>query len=259
MSLGTSGRSLKRSWLIAALLIWTFAPFARAGITVTSYETLAETNGFAPSLMGPYFAQQTLENVTPALAQVSGDWTGPNADGTPDTWHFVGTAQSNSATTFDSNRYTVTGAGSFEYELDTTADFVDPSSVNIFGPGGVANYNGFFKTDAFTTYAISAQLTQRSRVRFNSLSGLVVFDQSNHTSVPMLVNLTGVIPPGRYQVLFTTSFGTPNLPNGVIHARASGSFDNLTFVVQVPEPRALAVMISIIGTCLRRRGSSRPR
>jgi len=49
------------------LIILLFASAsARAGITVTSYSTTALTNGFAPSLQGPYLEQQTLDNVTPA-------------------------------------------------------------------------------------------------------------------------------------------------------------------------------------------------
>jgi hypothetical protein len=235
-----------RSITLAGLLVATLAAPLTAGIRVTSYSTTALTNGFAPSLQGPYFAQQTLDNVTPALAQVSGDWTGPNADGTPDTWHFVGTSQASSTTTFDANSYTVTAAGSFQYRLDTTGDFIDPSSSSIFGPGGAANYDALFDTDLLTTYSVSAQLNQRGRLRLTSFSGLVVFDQSNPTVNPILVNLLGTMPPGRYNFQATTGVGAPNFPNGINHFEAGGSYENVVFTVRVPEPCPLGAGVAIV-------------
>jgi hypothetical protein len=237
---------------LAAPALIALASPAIAGITVTSYTTTALTNGFAPSLEGPYLAQQTLTNLTPALADVAGDWTGPNEDGTPDTWHWVGASRSSSTTSFDANSYSVTAAGSFEYALDTTVNFIDPRP-NVFSPGAAANYEGFFTTDSPMTYSIVGQLVQRSRVRLNTSSGTIIFNQSNPTSVPMLVNLVGVIPAGQYRVLFTTSFGPPNLPSGANHNEASGSYENANFSVQVPEPIGLSVVTLIAATTLRRR------
>ncbi len=191
--------------------------------------------------------------MSPALAEVSGDWMGPNAGGSTNTWHFVGTSQSSSTTTLDADALTVTAAGSFAYELNTTADFVDPRSSSIFTPGGAATYNGFFNTDVPTTYAITGQLNRWGRVRLNSLDGAVIFDESNHTTIPMTVSASGTIPPGQYRVLIGAGVGAPNLPNGVNHYITSGRYENVVFTVQVPEPNALGVVIAIGGNALRRR------
>jgi hypothetical protein len=246
-------RRFAGAWVVAIFIcaLPALVSPALAGITVTSYTTTALTNGFAPSFQGPYFAQETLENVTPALADVSGDWIGSNSDGTPATWHFVGASQSSSTTTFDANSYTVAADGSFEYELDTTAQFVDPRPT-VLTPGGAANYEGFFNTDVPVAYSIVGLLNQHARVRLNTLSGSVIFNQSNPTSVPMPVNLAGTIPAGQYRVFFTTGVGVPNFPNGVNHFEARGSYEGVIFAVQVPEPTALSLVISIIGASMRR-------
>lgn len=235
--------------LAAALLI---CSSAAAGITVTEYQTVAQVNGYAPVSQTQYYAQQTLVNVSPALAQVSGDWMGTNAGGSTITWHYVGSAQTTSTTTFDASSLTITAAGSFAFRVDTTPDFVDPSSSTIYGPGAAANYEALFNTDVPTTYMISAQLNQRGRVRLNTLGGAVVFDHSNPTPNPTTVNVGGTIAPGQYRVLMTASLGT-QLPNGVNHYVASGSYENVIFTVQVPEPSTLGVVISIIGVTPRRR------
>jgi hypothetical protein len=240
----------------AVLLMWVLCAPAFAGITVTSYQTTAETNGFAPSLQGPYLARQSLENITPALAQVSGDWTGPNEDGTPDTWHYVGTSQASSTTTFDASSYQVTAAGSFAYTLDTTAEFVDPQP-SVFAPGGVGNYNGFFTVGQSAVFSITATLNRLGRVRLNPIGGgPVVFDQTNVTDVPISIHFSGTITPGQYRVLLTAGLAAPNFPNGVNHFTAEGSYQDVVFTVQVPEPNALGVVISIIGARVRRRRPS---
>lgn len=238
---------------LVGLLAWALVSPALAGITVTSYQTVAQVNGYAPVSQTQYFEQQTLTNVSPAMAQVSGDWMGPNAGGKTPTWHYVGSAQAMSTTAFDANSLTITAAGSFAYTVDTTADFVDPGGVTIYRPGAAAEYNGFFNTDEPVTYAITAQLNQWGRVRLNSLDGSVVFDQSNHTMIPMTVSLSGTIPPRQYRVLFTTGLGAPNLPNGANHFEASGSYEDVVFSVQVPEANSFVLAISIIGAILRRR------
>jgi hypothetical protein len=241
-----------RPIILAALLVAILAPQASAGITVTSYQTVAETNGYAPSLQGPYFAQQTLENLSPALAEVSGDWTGPNADGTPDTWHFVGTSQASSTTAFDANSYTVTAAGSFVYELNTSADFVDPRP-SVFSPGGAANYRGFFAIDTAARYVLSIRLNQYSGVSLGSFESGFIFNQFNSSANPVMVQFTGTIAAAHYQILATTGTGPANLPNGINHESASGSFEDLTFVVQVPEPTAFTVGVTIVLGLMRMR------
>jgi len=119
------------------------ASSALAGITVTSYQTLAGANAWAPLGGTQYVDQERAENVSPASVSAAGDWTGTNAGGTTPTWQFVGSAQAVSTTTFDANSLTVTSAGSFAYEITTSPGFVDPRSVSILSPGAGANYNGF--------------------------------------------------------------------------------------------------------------------
>src|SRR5689334_9330281 len=160
---------------------------AFAGLVVTSYQTVALTNAYAPLSQDQYFAQQTLANVSPDTANVSGDWMGPNAGGSTPTWHWVGMSQATSTTAFDANSLTVTAAGSFAYQLDTTADFIDPSSNTIYTPSGAANYDDFFNLDTPSSYSIVAQLNMQGRVRLSSFEGLVVFDRSNHDPTTMLV------------------------------------------------------------------------
>ena len=227
---------------LSGLLVTILSQVTLGGITVTSYETLAETNGFAPSLSGPYFAQQILTNVTPALAEVSGDWMGPNADGTPATWHFVGTSRARSTTTIDANSYTITAAGSFDYELNTTADFVDPQP-SVFAPTGAASYDGHFTVDLPVSYSVNGVLNQWGRVRLAAVGGgTVVFDQANATDKPMVIDLTGTIPPGQYRFLVATGLSAPGFPNGINHFGASGSYEDIRFNVQVPEPSALGLL-----------------
>lgn len=238
---------------IAGLLVAALAPPARAGITVTSYRTVAQVNGYAPVSQAQYYAEQRLENVSPALAEVSGDWMGPNAGGTTNTWHYVGSARSASTTTFNADSLTVTGDASFAYTVDTTPDFIDPGGPTVFRPGAAANYNGFFDTDVSTSYAITARLFQWGRVRLNSLDGSAVFDQTNATTTPLDVSFSGTIPAGAYLVRITASLGAGNLPSGVNHFEAGGGFENATFTVQVPEPNHIVLALWMIGTTLARR------
>jgi hypothetical protein len=239
--------------LVAVLACLVGSP-ALAGLTVTSYRTLAQTNGYAPTNQTQYFAEQRLETISPADAFVSGDWTGPNADGTPDTWHFVGTARATSRTTITPDSYTVeAGEISFAYLIDTTSSFVNPTSINIFGPSGTGQYRGVFETDVPLVYDISAQLNQRGRVRLSTFSGPEIFDENNSSTTPRLLTLTGTIPPGTYQFLATSGLGAANLPAGVNHYERSGSLQNLVFSVRVPEPGApgIAVTTLILATLTR--------
>lgn len=239
--------------LAACLVPCVLAAAARAGITVTSYQTVALTNAFAPLSQDQYFAQQTLANVSPALADVSSDWTGSNAGGSTATWHWVGSAQAMSTTAFDANSLTVTAAGSFVYEFNTTAEFSDPRSSTIYSPAGSANYRGFFETDVPLVYMISVQLNRRGRVRLGSLEGGVVFDYLNLNPAPFFLELSGTIPRGHYDFLASTSLAAPNFPNGVNHFVESGSYENLTLTVQVPEPKTLGLLIVAMAMYCRRR------
>jgi hypothetical protein len=243
--------------LTARLVVVALASPALAGITVTSYQTVGQVNGYAPTSQTKFFEQQTLTNISPAHAEVSGDWMGTNAGGSTITWHYVGSAQTTSTTSFDSDSLTVTAAGSFAYTVDTTAEFVDPGSSTIFRPGAAANYEALFNTDVPTTYTISAQLNLRGRVRLSSFEHGVEFDRFNPSPTPIIVNLGGTIAPGRYHILVTASLGAPNLPNGVNHFSASGSYENVVFTVRVPEPSALGAVIAIIALTVGGRGRSR--
>ena len=50
---------------LAGLIVCALASPALAGITVTSYQTVALSNGFAPTSQTKYFAQETLTDVSP--------------------------------------------------------------------------------------------------------------------------------------------------------------------------------------------------
>lgn len=226
---------------------------AESGLVVTSYRTVAQTNGYAPTNQSQYFAEQRLENVSPAVAEVFGDWTGPNADGTPNTWDFVGHSRASSVTTITPDSFTVEASAHFDYLLKTTLDFVDPLSVNTFAPGGGASYRGFFESDASLSYSISTVLNQWGRVRLSRVGGPEIFDESNPNTSPREVILAGTIPPGRYQLLTTASFSVPNLPAGVNHNNAIGSFDNLSFSVRVPETGLAAIGIALLAQLVARR------
>src|SRR5262245_22068103 len=107
---------------IVVTLLGFVAP-ARGGITVSSYGASALTNAYAPLDRSAYFNEQDANNISPALADVSADWTGTNIAGATTTWHWAGSAHAVSTTTFDGKSLSLTGAGSFSYDLTTTAGF----------------------------------------------------------------------------------------------------------------------------------------
>lgn len=244
-------------WLGVALVLTAAAP-ALGGLVVTTYRSVAQTNGYAPSFT-QYYVEQRLEEVTPALAEVSGDWMGPNADGTPNTWHFVGTSRATSTTTITADSYTVEAAASFSYSLDTTADFVDPSSISIFSPAGAASYRGFFEIDVPAAYTITAQLNQHGRVRLNQIGGPEIFDESNSNPVPHNLSLAGTVPPGRYQFWAVAGLGLGNLFNGVHHIEHSGGFENVFFTVRIPEPEVLGIGAAVVAMMANRQWRCEPR
>src|SRR5262249_36889259 len=99
-------------WFFGVLVLVSASP-ALGGPTLALSRTQAQTNAYAPSSQGPYFAEQVLENASPAHAQIFADWMGSNAGGATNTWHWVGTADATSQTDFDANSLTITGAQSF--------------------------------------------------------------------------------------------------------------------------------------------------
>jgi hypothetical protein len=238
---------------LVPLLVWALASPALAGITVTSYQTVALTNAYAPVGGTQYIDQQVVANVSPAVAKASGDWMGTNAGGSTVTWHYVGMARANSTTAADANILGIAAAGSFSYEITTTAEFIDPRSSSIYTPAAAANYEAFFNTNITTTYAISVELRQWSKVFFGSTEVGFIFNEINHSPTPRLIQLSGTIPAGHYQIGASAGLGAPNLPNGVNHFLASGSFEDLRFTVEVPEPNTLAIAVTMIAQATRRR------
>src|SRR5437867_11105752 len=136
---------MKRFRVYFAFAVICSASLAVGGVTVSSFQTVALTNAYAPLDQSAYFDKQTITNISPAIANVSDDWTGTNVGGTATTWHWVGSAQNAITTSFSSSALTITGAGSFSYALTTTANFVDPTQVSsVYAPGSVADYRCFF-------------------------------------------------------------------------------------------------------------------
>ena len=230
---------------------------ARASITVTSYQTIALTNAYAPLDQSAYFDRQALTNTSPAVADVSDDWMGTNIGGTEPTWHWIGSAHTSTMTSLSANSLTISGTGSFSYDLTTTTGFVDPTQVTtVYGPAGGAGYESFFEINAPATYSVSVQLDQLSSITLASFENGIFFQRSNPSSLPVFVNLNGMIPLGHYDLRVGTGLGAPNLPNGINHYVASGSFSDFTFSVQLPEPGSLVVTvvsITVARTSRRRR------
>src|SRR5437868_5900688 len=96
---------------MALMSICGVAAPALAGITVTSYTTTAEQNAYAPFSQAQYFDKRTLTNTSPAVVDVSDNWTGTNVGGTTSTWHWVGASHIETTTAFAATSLTVTGAG----------------------------------------------------------------------------------------------------------------------------------------------------
>src|SRR4051812_7111369 len=90
------------------LLISIVAP-AGAGVTVSSYRTVAGTNAYAPLSQAMYFDKKTLNNTSPAVVDVADDWTGTNDGGSTNTWQWVGSAHVSTTTSFSSNNLTIMG------------------------------------------------------------------------------------------------------------------------------------------------------
>jgi hypothetical protein len=119
---------------------------AVGGIVVSSYYTLSQTNGYAPTSQTTYWTEDRKSDVSPAGTSVSADWTGTNAGGGPATRRFVTSAQATSTTALDNDTLSITANGAFQFELTTTAGFVDPGSSQVSRPGAIAQYRGFFSS-----------------------------------------------------------------------------------------------------------------
>jgi hypothetical protein len=224
------------AWLALVTLLGTVPALGQ--VAVSSYKTVAETNAYAPLSQDQYFQQQTLTNTSPAIADVAADWTGTNRNGTTTTWHFTGASHTETTTTVANDRIRIVGAGSFSYDLLTTADFVDPGGGSFYRPGGTADYECSFQTFASGRYTLSVQLGRWGHVHLGSVEYGTLFDQFNAGVTPVLVDSSAVLPDGHYFFQVNSGLAAPNLPPGVNHYPASGSFTGLDLLIQAPEPEA---------------------
>jgi hypothetical protein len=246
-------RTFSRS--ISGVIVGLVALPAMGGLVVTSYETVALTNGYAPSF-NQYYSEQIVTNLSPAVADVSGDWTGPNVDGTPNTWHFVGSSRATSTTTITPDTYSFQAAGSYAYELNTNAAFVNPAGT-VLTASGAATYRGIFESDAPLSYTLTADLIKGCRVSLIRVNFGIVFNEGNFTTTPRTLSLAGTLPAGRYQIFGATGLSAPNLTDGVHHFATSGNFENLLFSARIPEPGALGLAVALgIAFALKRHAKS---
>jgi hypothetical protein len=238
----------------AALLLCGIAAPALAGITVSSFNTGAQTNAYAPLDRSAYFATDEKPNLSPAAVDVSADWAGTNIGGATSTWHWISSCHSNSVTSIQSNRITVTAEGSFNYDLATTSDFVDPTQhAALYSPLASSGYACYFSIDTAAAYSLSSQLSGNSAVQlFSVVDGSFFVNQVHGAGPPLSVTSAGVLPAGQYGFSLTANLAAPNLPNGANHIEGNGSFTNLNFFVQVPEPMSQAVILLVIGLSCRR-------
>jgi hypothetical protein len=178
-------------------------------------------------------------DVSPAHAQVSGDWWGPTVGGTLNTWHWGGNAQVTSSTAFDATCLHATADGTFAHSLTTTAQFVDPRP-STYTPSSAANYKCYFEIDQSAHYSVGVDLARSSVVRlFRFGTGYLINEFNTSLSPPRRFEATGMLAPGSYLIEANSSIAAANLPNGINFYSRSGSYSNYSFFVQVPEPRAV--------------------
>lgn len=230
-----------RLGVLGLVVVSCLTGLGRAGITVTSYQTVAGTNAFAPLSQAEYFQQQILTNVSPAVADVAGDWTGTNVGGTETTWHWIGAAHASTTTAFDCSSLTITADASFSWDISTTADFYDPGRVlSLYEPGSGANEQCHFSLDGPATYNLSVQLNRLSSVSLRSSAGQIV-SRLNTGTGPVIVTSDGTLPAGDYQITIGTGLAGLGFIQGANHEVESGSFSDFMFSVQVPEPINAAI------------------
>jgi hypothetical protein len=232
-------------WLAAIIVACCCASAARAGISLSSYDTVAQANAYAPLSRDRYYLVDRHPDASPAVADVSADWTGTNVGGSTATWHMTVSAHAQSATVLSTSGLTIMAAGSFGYDLSTTADFIDPTSITThLVPGGGGGYQGFFSIDYPATYALSAQLGHYAGVNLSSLQTGVIYQRTNLGTLPVAVDQIGTIAPGQYQIGASVGFHIPNLPNGINHLTDNGTLSNFFFSARVPEPALAHFMTS---------------
>ena len=228
-----------------------------ATITLGQHRTLAETNAYAPLSQDQYYQEQRLINVTPAAADAVGDWTGTNVGGSVDTWHWVGHAHLETSTSATSTVLSISGAGSFVFDLTTFPGFIAPNNqATVFVPGCAADYTCSFTIDSPTNYSASALLGQFALFRLSSTQNGTIFSQSNGTSTAVPVSFSGTLPAGDYSFRANTSLAI----NAIGTTHQQGSLSNFNLAVGVPEPTggATGAIIATMGI-VRARRRVRPR
>src|SRR5262249_32910925 len=157
---------------------------------------------------------------------------------------WVGAAHCNTATALNSSSLIITGDGSYNYSLNTTAGFVDPTrSATLLSPSSGADYQCDFAVDSASTYSLKAQLNQNSFVQLSSVASGTIFQKFNLGTLQSNVNQAGILAPGQYEVRVNTSLGIPQpLADGENQLVSSGSFNNFTFTVQAPEPSTISLI-----------------
>jgi hypothetical protein len=240
--------------LIATLLAGITLPVA-AMLSVTSFDTEAQANAYAPLSKAMYYDVQDMPNISPASASVSDNWSGTNIGGSTNTWNMVTSANISTTTTVGPNSLAVTGGGGFNYNITTTAAFVDPTSVTtLYVPGADGSYGCFFTVDAPASYTISGQLIGSSTIYFASTLGNVIFQQQHFGTLTKTINVSGIILPGQYQISAGADQSGPSgLSPGINNVLQSGSLNNFSFTLQVPEPSLLVVTFTSAMFILRRR------
>jgi len=220
------------------VLLCAAAQGAIAAVIGASYQAVAGTNSYAPLSKSAFYDAQTVSNVSPAMADVSDSWVGTNAGGSTTTWNWFGSAHLNITTASDAGGLAITGHASYSYDLETTADFVDPTrSTALLSPASGSDYRCTFTIDGSAGYSLHIQLNENSFVRLSSTVAGTFFQRSNISASPLTVDQSGSLIPGQYEIRVNTSLAVPQpLPDGINQINSNGGFENFAFRVSVPEP-----------------------
>jgi len=245
--------------LLFMILISVALP-AGAGISVTSYDTQAQANAYAPLDQSAYYSDDSKHNVSPAVGDVVGDWSGTNVGGSDITWHMTAVAHASSTTTIAPDSLTITGASSFSYEIATTAGFSEPlQHATLYTPGCNSGVGAYFTIDQPATYFISATLNGNSGILFASFTDGYILNQTHIGSIPKVISMSGILGPGQYQVGTGANNGGPSgLSDGVHQITRNGSVPDFVFTLQTPEPSSgiLALACPVI-LCFRTKPNRR--